>query len=202
MQSRGVPAIALKPANQQGGNYFMSLLAGKRLHAYKWTEFPIPDEVITRVHEMAEEEGQKELVNETPLFEWNIGNEITYYKENINEPEAYELYDMGESTSVLNNEKDEENHDAPAPQHLHNPESNVLADEFSDRETQSYEDAEREMDDIFCQAEQQLDEKLAEIQNDNDFRNLNEQQYNDQGANVHENNDTGIKVETQMKILK
>ena len=50
MTGRGIPAIALKPSNNCGGNYFMSLLSGKRIHAYKWTEVAIPDEVISKVH--------------------------------------------------------------------------------------------------------------------------------------------------------
>ena len=32
MKSRGVPAIALRPSNNRGGYYFMSLLTGERVH--------------------------------------------------------------------------------------------------------------------------------------------------------------------------
>ena len=69
MKGRSVPAIALKASNDWGGFYFMSLLSGKRIHSNNWTELPISDEVINRVHEMASEEQQPELVNGIPLFE-------------------------------------------------------------------------------------------------------------------------------------
>ena len=59
MANRGIPAIALKPSNNRGGNYFMSLLTGRRLHAYQWTPLPTLTEVINRVHEMEAKEGRK-----------------------------------------------------------------------------------------------------------------------------------------------
>ena len=70
MQSRAIPAIALKPSNEHGGSYFMSLMTSKKLHSYQWTELPIPNKVINRVHELAEEENQPLLHNGVPIFEW------------------------------------------------------------------------------------------------------------------------------------
>ena len=76
MKARSVPAIALGPSNEWGGYYFMSLYTGKRLHSYSWTELPIDQDVIDRVEDLAEEEGQPELVDGIPFFEWNIGEPI------------------------------------------------------------------------------------------------------------------------------
>ena len=75
LKARSVPAIALKPSNDWGGFYFMSLITGKRLHAFKWTELPINEEVIERIDDLARKENQPILSNGTVLIEWNIENE-------------------------------------------------------------------------------------------------------------------------------
>ena len=49
MKARSVPGISLAPSNQWGGHYFMSLISGKKIHGYKWTEIPIGADVIDRV---------------------------------------------------------------------------------------------------------------------------------------------------------
>ena len=51
MQPRTVGAIALRPANgTQGGFYFLSLSTGRRIHRQRFTELPMPEEVIQQVH--------------------------------------------------------------------------------------------------------------------------------------------------------
>ena len=78
MKARSVPGIALAPSNEWGGHYFMSLLSGKRVHGYTWTEVPIGADVIERVHELASIEKQPEFVDGTVSFEWgNMTNTIT-----------------------------------------------------------------------------------------------------------------------------
>ena len=37
MNKRSLPAIALKPSNNKGGYYFMSLYTGRQIHSYQWT---------------------------------------------------------------------------------------------------------------------------------------------------------------------
>ena len=76
MKGRSVPAIALRPSNEWGGHFFMSLLSGKQLHAYIFEELPINSEVISRVHELADQENQPELVNKQPVFQWSNGEVI------------------------------------------------------------------------------------------------------------------------------
>ena len=54
MATRTMGAIALRPpGNTQGGHYFFSLNTGRRLNRNQWTELPMPNEVIDRVHAMA-----------------------------------------------------------------------------------------------------------------------------------------------------
>ena len=72
-KSRAVPAIALRPSNLVGGFYFMSLYTGKRLNAYKWTELPIDQDVIDRVHELGTLDHQPSSQASGLLFEWQPG---------------------------------------------------------------------------------------------------------------------------------
>ena len=63
-ESRSVGAIALYPSgNAQHTWYFMSLNTGKRLHRRNWTPLPMGEEIITRVHALAEKEGRSKVIN-------------------------------------------------------------------------------------------------------------------------------------------
>jgi len=54
MITRTTGAIALRPTgNAQGGYYFYSLSTGRRIFRMRWTELPMPQEVIDRVHVLA-----------------------------------------------------------------------------------------------------------------------------------------------------
>jgi len=53
---RAARAIALRPSNNQGGYYFMSLKTGKRIHGFQWTRLATTQSVIDRVHELAEQQ--------------------------------------------------------------------------------------------------------------------------------------------------
>ena len=67
-KARSVGAIAMYPSNERGGYYFMSLRTGKRLHGFIWNEVPITDEVISRVEQLGEEDGQL-MMMDRPIFE-------------------------------------------------------------------------------------------------------------------------------------
>jgi hypothetical protein len=54
MATRTTGAIALRPrGNTQGGYYFFSLATGHRLNRNRWTELPMPADVIDRVYTLA-----------------------------------------------------------------------------------------------------------------------------------------------------
>ena len=57
LNSRSVPAIALRESNNNGGHYFMLLESGQRIHSNKWVEMPITQVQINCVHEIATTEG-------------------------------------------------------------------------------------------------------------------------------------------------
>lgn len=50
MDQRTMGSICLGPTgNIQGGHWFMSLTSGDRVVRHRWTELPMPQEVIARV---------------------------------------------------------------------------------------------------------------------------------------------------------
>ena len=70
LKARSVPAIPLKLLNDWGGFFFMSLMTGKKLHAFKWVELPINDEVIEQVNILDQNENQPIISNGTVVIEW------------------------------------------------------------------------------------------------------------------------------------
>ena len=73
---RSVDAIALRPKNNTGSYYFMSLESGKQIHSNNYTELAITPAIIARVEAMAEKEGAPPLDNGKLLFEWSPGHPI------------------------------------------------------------------------------------------------------------------------------
>ena len=55
-RSRSVGVVALNPSNEKGGYYFMSLRNGRKLHGLVLSEFPITEEVISRVEELVKKD--------------------------------------------------------------------------------------------------------------------------------------------------
>ena len=76
MKSRSVPCIALRTSNNNGGYYFMNLESGKRMHSYNWTELPITESAIARVHELAKNEQEPRFLNGNLKYEWMEGQYI------------------------------------------------------------------------------------------------------------------------------
>lgn len=63
MATRTIGAIALRPTgNVQGAHFFMSLQSGRRLVRNRWTEIPMPADVIARVKAMAGSAAYNRLV--------------------------------------------------------------------------------------------------------------------------------------------
>ena len=57
-KQRTVGAISLSPENERVRYNFMTLVTGKHLHAFIWTELPINDQIIQRVNYLATKENR------------------------------------------------------------------------------------------------------------------------------------------------
>ena len=74
IQTKSANAICLRPSNSQGGYYFLNIETGKRIHGYNFTELAMPDYIIDRLHQLAEQEHAPELdADGCPIFEWELG---------------------------------------------------------------------------------------------------------------------------------
>ena len=111
MASRTTGAIALRPTgNEQGGYYFMSLTTGRRLTRNRWTELPMPQDVIDRVHTLA----RRSRANRDLLFEWRDGTPIqdedVAQGDSESDDDDYEPEDSSDSDN-----DDDESDDDPGP---------------------------------------------------------------------------------------
>ena len=96
MATRTIGAIALRPTgNTQGGYFFFSLSTGRVLNRGRWTSLPMPNEVIDRVHRMA----QQEHGNRGLLFEDRDHNPLV------------DPHDDGEDDSTYQPDEDEDDDD-------------------------------------------------------------------------------------------
>ena len=96
MATRTIGAIALRPTgNTQGGYFFFSLSTGRVLNRGRWTSLPMPNEVIDRVHRMA----QQEHGNRGLLFEDRDHNLLV------------DPHDDGEDDSTYQPDEDEDDDD-------------------------------------------------------------------------------------------
>ena len=86
----------------------MSLRTGKRLHGFIWNEVPVTEEVIDRVEQLGEEDGQP-LMENGPIFEWAPGLIVEDAEEqppNVPPPPQPQL-DQGINANVNENAADE-----------------------------------------------------------------------------------------------
>jgi len=68
INSRSTPSIALSESNQTGGNFFLSLQSGQKLHSNRWEELPFDEDVIEKVHSLAHSLKQPLLKNGNVIF--------------------------------------------------------------------------------------------------------------------------------------
>ena len=155
---RTVPAIAIRPSNDRGGYYFLSLLTGRVLHCQQWTELPTTDQVITKVESMAEDQGQPIMNDKVPLFEWEPGipilDDVNDYAE-----DAYE-----ESDDEGDNNYDEEM--GEAAQEVETQET-VFPEEGDEAEDEEDEEAEP-LDNDIHEAEDEENTEPRQISDESD----------------------------------
>ena len=75
--TRSTGAIALNPSRSQDGSYhFLSLTTGRRLTRSQWTALPITNDVIERVHAIAEAQGHGIIQGGSLDFAWGPNEPI------------------------------------------------------------------------------------------------------------------------------
>ena len=175
MKARRVPAIALCPSNEWGGHYFMSLYTGKKLHSYDWVETPIDDEVIARVEELAEAEGQPIVSDHMPLFEWGIGREILEIEEDkdeythVDNDSLFQNTDLNQQIEVIDQRSSEQDTNSIPIVNTIEDNEHLRVDDLGPDPDQLNEDESADVDEsleisgLYKDMETQLDNEIEEI---------------------------------------
>ena len=116
MTFRSVGAIAIRPKNEMGSYYFMSLRIGRRIHSNQWTVLHVTDEVLQRVHDLADQDGVQDMKDGQIIFEWNLGMtihdrhayEIPMADGEVNNTDMQPIGNVGHDIIIFENEQDSE----------------------------------------------------------------------------------------------
>ena len=99
MTDRTVGAICLGPnGNSQGGHYFMCLSTGARITRDRWTDLPMPREVIHRVTELGRQQGMPATLTFADRHGQELEDRLVEVRDDDSTQEAYDPYYDNEST--------------------------------------------------------------------------------------------------------
>ena len=127
MTDRTVGAICLGPnGNSQGGHYFMCLLTGARITRDRWTDLPMPREVIHRVTKMGRQQGMPATLTFADRHGRELEDRLVEVPDDDATQEAYDPYydddsthtgddDLSYDTDDDGDDNDNDDHHAPAP---------------------------------------------------------------------------------------
>ena len=181
MKARSVPGLALSPSNEWGGHYFMSLLTGRKIHGYKWIEVPMGQDVIDRVHALAQDEKQPALVDGTVAFEW--GMNVTKPNEEMNRNNDEYEYEFEENNEIENENNFEEptdvlHIDTDTDEHLLEEQMNSAIQDMSDADSEVLNDDDIDNEnDFFDNNDNDVNHKIDTITNQISEQLQNEEEH-------------------------
>ena len=101
MTDRTLGAICLGPnGNAQGGHYFMCLSTGARITRDRWTDLPMPHEVIRWVSEMGRQQGMPTTLTFADRHGRELEDRLVDIPDDDNTQEAYDPHYDDESTNT------------------------------------------------------------------------------------------------------
>ena len=127
MTDRTLGAICLGPSgNSQGGHYFMCLSTRGRIIRDRWTDLPMPREVIQRVTEMGRQQGMPATLTFADRHGRELEDRLVEIPDDDATQEAYDPYYDGDSTHTGDDDlsydtdddgddDDNDGHPAPVP---------------------------------------------------------------------------------------
>ena len=99
MTDRTLGAICLGPyGNAQGGHYFMCLSTGARITRDRWTDLPMPREVIHRVSDMGRQQGMLTTLTFADRHGRELEDRLVDIPDDDNTQEAYDPHYDDDST--------------------------------------------------------------------------------------------------------
>jgi hypothetical protein len=110
MDHRTMGCICLGPTgNQQGGHWFMSLASGERVVRYRWTELPIPREVIDRVSSIGRRQGMPSTLTYANRHGDEIGDTIADYSDEHTDSDDETYQDEDAESDDDDDDNDDDN---------------------------------------------------------------------------------------------
>ena len=101
MTDRTLGAICLGPnGNSQGGHYFMCLSNGTRIMRDRWTDLPMPREVISRVTELGRQQGMLATLTFADRHGHELEDQLVEVPDDDSSHEEYDPYYDDDSTST------------------------------------------------------------------------------------------------------
>ena len=194
MKTRTIDAIATKPASGRRGYHFMSLKTGKRVHAMNWTELPMPDYVIERVHELASREGAPEFINGGPLFEFAPGVPVDdededEHDDSDNDSDEEYLYDSAEESDSDDDNNDDDDNDGDGDDSGDEDEDESSDDE-DDQNNENSEDESN--DDTETSDDEEEQDDLDEDEGGDPEEHVNPTQETDKSGCTEDENDDQV----------
>ena len=90
----------------------MSIRTGRRIHGYRFTELSMPQHIIDRVHQLADDEGAPNLDHDgCPVFEWELGAPVNDDQEPVINNEVPNSDDEDENSDSEDEEEDTDDSD-------------------------------------------------------------------------------------------
>ena len=124
MTDRTVGAICLGPnGNSQGGHYFMCLTTGARITRDRWTDLPMPREVIHRVSEMGRQQGMPMTLTFADRHGQELEDRLVEVPDDDSTQEAYDPHydDDSDHTGEDDLSYDTDDNDDDNDDHPHAP---------------------------------------------------------------------------------
>ena len=188
-----VGGIALYQADENGSWYFMFLEMGERLHSNNWTEMPISDDVVRRVNEMGLQEGQADMRQDGPIFEWGPNEPMEEEERddeqfwNDNNDDDYE----NENDHDDDTNDEQENHDINQDA-IHIEDNTEIATDDAHEQDNNVEPEEREEYTPTGNQEQDpIDETTIEDETSDDDKSIETRSAQDHDEHNDHTNETG-----------
>jgi hypothetical protein len=185
MATRTIGALALRPTgNTQGGYYFFSLSTSRILNRNRWTELPMPSDVITRIHALARRNPRGVQFSDRYLVPFILDNEF----QDDDDDSTY-INDAPAGVNDYDDTDDEENID--------DEENDDTDNEDNDNEANDDENVDDDNDiDINLLPDNAPEQ--ANVANDPNYNGPNDQMNNEDDVSVASSNNNNNEQEINM----
>jgi len=173
MASRTVGAIALRPTeNAQGSHYFLSLATGRHIFRQRWMELPMPQDVIDRVHTLA----QRSKADTGLTFGWRDGVEIEDDYDSDQDSD-FDPDETADDDTADEDDYDDDNADDESLAGVNPQNQNQNQNEDEDENNNENNNEEEQQNDADHQPEDEAQEDSTPVSDDKEHDQNNEEEH-------------------------